>query len=206
MLSLKEIGKMLESNNNLNIDLNDSKLIITEKGHVGIEDLEISKFIKVFDKESEIKSEDGKIIVATTALSAQRLMLILMSVYKTDYDFEVTAGYTLEMTKKTSNESNDSDADKKDDSETEKTSDDEKDSDDADKKTSDDDSKKKAESLMDIAEAIDNNELSISVNKNSLIIESNNDLMSIAESIDSKFKDVNISVSLENLTIKLGDE
>jgi hypothetical protein len=100
-MKLEKLKNLLKEDKDLEIvfDVNENKLIISEKASTGMEALEVIDFIRVFDKDAEITPIKNGVKVFTKTFSAQKLSLIVNSIYGKDYNFNILDQYTLEIKK-----------------------------------------------------------------------------------------------------------
>lgn len=105
-MKLEAIAEFLKNHENLNVELTESGLVVTEKelNEKNIIPSDLSSFVGVYEQTEIVKSGSGYAITVER-MSANNFMKLLASVFASEYKFEVTGEYTITATPKSANES-----------------------------------------------------------------------------------------------------
>jgi len=178
-MSLKKILEQVIKDSNLDFEIKNNKLIIKEKENISenIQDLNIESFIKLFDGDANIENVNGGLEVSLSNITAQRLKMILLSVYN-NYNINILDAYKLQILEKdTAEKSQESKEIKKDSDMT----------------------------LLTLAKNLDDEKRRIFVEKDHLNIYTDEDLVSLAENIDKDYQNLKVEIKENYIKIRLGD-
>ncbi len=101
MIKLEELASILSTNENLEVSLTENGLLISDKQNEDkIIPTDLVNFVKVYEREPNISRVGNGFLIYTTEFTAQSFMMLLMSVFAAEYDFEVKGAYQLSATPK----------------------------------------------------------------------------------------------------------
>jgi len=101
MIKLTELAEILKTNTNIEVIQTSEGLLIKDKLDEGkIIPTDLVNFVKVYEKEPNIVPKGNGYEINTTEFSGQSFMLLLMSVFGAEYNFEVTGAFQVKATKK----------------------------------------------------------------------------------------------------------
>ena len=180
MIELSTLAEIIGQNENLTVTMTEDGLLISdvnmnEKSNVPAD---LINFVSIYEKGSNIVPKGNGYVITTETFTGQTFMMLLMSVYSSEYNFEVTGDYEVTATKK-SNE------DKQDDKQGEEIH----------------------EEVIDfvaLAESIDSSDVEIEIHEDGLKIECAKKL-ALAEKIDSLNPTLNIEITDEFVLVSTGE-
>jgi len=178
MVNLIALEEFLKNSENLNVVMTESGLVVTEKSidEKNIIPSDLTSFVSVYEQ-SEITADGSGYIITVERMSAHNFLKLLMSVFSTEYNFEVVGEYVIKATKKSANED-------LEDSKNE-------------------DADKIEISFEEIAEAIDSEKIEVEIHEDGLKVVCSN-LSEIAEKIDSLNPNLDIEIEEKYLTVTHG--
>jgi len=101
MIKLEELVEILKANENLSIKETTEGFLISNKIDEGkIIPIDLVSFVKVYEREPNITPKGNGFIIKSTIFSAQSFLLLLMSVFGAEYNFEVIGDFELKATPK----------------------------------------------------------------------------------------------------------
>lgn len=101
MIKVAELAEILKTNENLSVVETAEGLLISDKIDEGkVIPADLVSFVKIYEKEPSITPTGNGFIIKSTTFSAQSFMMLLMSVFGAEYNFQVTQDYELVATPK----------------------------------------------------------------------------------------------------------
>ena len=101
MIKLEELANILESNENLSVEMTENGLLIKDKLDEGkIIPTDLVNFVKVYEREPNITRKGNGYVIDLSEFSGQSFMMLLMSVFGAEYYFKVTGAYQVSATPK----------------------------------------------------------------------------------------------------------
>ena len=100
MLDLEQLGTLLETNDNFTVTKTENGLLISDVNEEQNVPADLINFIKIYETETNVIAKGNGYVITTQTFSGQTFMMLLMSVYGAEYNFEVTGEYEVTVTKK----------------------------------------------------------------------------------------------------------